>query len=579
MQVVSVMYFKGAFRTALLVAELVGFPTVSWAEVSAPSQLVPQSLQPAATRQSTGIAISGDSALGAPPGAADLSFVVGNIRIEGAFPELSASVEKLSAQLRGKRVTVAEVFELVKSLEAIHARAGYPLVRVVVPPQKLVDQGVLVLTVIDGFIESIDTEAVPKAVRAAVELRTKSLVGHRHIKFAEIERALLIAGDLPGLKLRSVLMPGFAAGATRLVLEGEHHILTSSVGGDDRLAASLGTWQLRGSIASNSTLGLGEQVYGSVGLSTDLIGAVRGAAPLSIYGGGLLIPLGADGLSLNPEYTRSTTRTVQLPGIPASLGTFERYALRLRDPVIRTRSSTLSVNASVEYVTQQIGAPAFSVLLSEDRYAVARIGPDYSTSLPWGTTLQLAANLSEGLGGRSDVQALASGVPLSRQGTSPEFFKINGSAAASQPLPGELRFDLTGLAQLSMGKPMFRSEQFSMDGSNAVSAFAAGTINADQGATLRGELARPFSERFYFTGGTMTPYVFGAIGYGQLFDVTAVEQAKFYAEALGFGVRTSFQPSAGSPCLNIGLEVARQLTDIQGLRQGWRGNVIASMEF
>src|SRR5262249_53228936 len=154
---------------------------------------------------------------------------------------------------------------------------------------------------------------------------------------------------------------------------------------------------------------------------------------------------------------------------------------------------------SVEYISQQIGAPAFNVLLSHDRYAVARMGPDYSASLPWGASLQLGGSLSEGLGGRSDVDAFLSGVPLSRIGAGPNFLKINGSAVASQPLPVGLSFNLIGQGQLSMGKPMLRSEQLAIDGSNAVSAFATGTINVDQGGTIRGELERPFAASFNFT--------------------------------------------------------------------------------
>jgi hemolysin activation/secretion protein len=548
------------------------------AEVAAPSQVAPQSLRPTAAPQNSGVVISGQ-APSAPPGASDLTVVVGDVEINSAFPELEGAVAPLIAEIRGKRVAVARIFELAKAIEALYARAGYPLVRVVVPQQKLDDRGVLTLVVVDGFIEDIDVAGVPERVRSIVAARTRSLIGRRHIKRNEIERALLLAGDLPGLKLRSTLAPGASAGGARLVLEGEHKVITGSIGGDDRLAQSLGTWQLRGSIASNSALGLGEQIYGSVGLSADLSAAANGSAPLSIYGGGAVIPIGVDGLTLNPEYTHSATRTASSPGVPASVGTFDRYALRLHDPVIRTRNASLSINASVEYIAQQIAAPAFNTLLSDDRYGVARLGTDYTTSLPWGAGLQVGGDLSKGLGGRSDVEALLSGVPLSRQGAGPDFIKFNGNAVASQPLPGDLRFDLTGLAQLSMGKPLLRSEQFSIDGSNAVSAFATGTINVDQGATLRGELGRPFSERFVFGCGTVTPYVFGAIGQGQVFDVTAVEQSNISAAALGVGVRSSLQTAAASPSLNVGLELARQFTNLQGLQQGWRGNVIASMEF
>ena len=88
----------------------------------------------------------------------------------------------------------------------MHARAGYVLVRVTVPPQELRDHGSLRIVVVDGFIERIEANAVPDRVRALVVERIAALVGRRHITLDEIERWLLTAGDVPGLWLRSTLV-------------------------------------------------------------------------------------------------------------------------------------------------------------------------------------------------------------------------------------------------------------------------------------------------------------------------------------------------------------------------------------
>jgi len=126
---------------------------------------------------------------------------------------------------------------------------------------------------------------------------------------------------------------------------------------------------------------------------------------------------------------------------------------------------------------------------------------------------------------------------------------------------------------------MLLSEQFALDGTEAISAYPAGTFNVDQGATLRGELVRPFAARFDGVGATVSPYLFGSVGRGWLFDVTAVEQSTINVGALGFGARSTVDVAAGSPGLSFGLELARQFTDVAGLRQGWRGNVNAMVTF
>lgn len=548
-------------------------------QITPPSQVTPPTLRPPPEPHGQTIPLTGETPLGAPAGADKLNVLLGEVRLEGGFADLAEATAPVIDEIKGQRVSVAKIYAVARAIERLYAAAGYPLVRVVVPPQKLVDHGALVLTVIDGFIEDVDVGGVPARVRTVVAARTAVLIGRRHVRLAEIEQALLIAGDTPGLKLKSTLMPGQSTGGTRLVLDGDHRLVSGATGGDDRLAQSLGTWQLRGSVAVNSLLSAGEQIYGTVGLGADIDAAVKGAAPLALYGGGAVIPLGTEGLTLNPEYTHSTTRTAALPGVPASQGTFERFALRLRDPVIRTRSESLGLNAAVEAVTQQVRAPAFDVTLSNDRYVVLRVGPDYTRALPWGATLLAAGTLSQGLSGRSATEAAQSGVPLSHLGAGPSFTKATGTLSLSQPLPGELRLDMIGVGQTSFGKPLFLSEQLALDGSNQVSAFAAGTINVDQGATLRGELVRPFAAQAAATSATFAPYLFGAVGHGHVFDATAVEVSAVNVGALGFGARSSLHQASGAPDLNLALELARQFTTIPGLRQGWRGNLNAWLEF
>jgi len=564
---------------AALSISAVAVPTFCRAQVASPSQLTPQSLRPDAGSRNPGIVLPGPAAATAPQGAENLNVVIDDVEVDGAFPELSAATAAWVGQIRGRRISLAQIYADAAALERLHAEAGYPLARVVIPPQKLVDHGRLVVLVIDGFIEAIDLTGVPERAVDVVAARTDFLVGRRHVTIGEIERALLIAGDVPGLKLKSTLLRGGREGGVKLLLEGGHDLISGSLGGDDRLSKSLGTWQLRGSVAVNSAFGAGEQIYATAGLGADLRAAIDGTSPLVVYGGGVVIPIGTDGMTINPEYTHSTTRTAEALGVPASLGTFERYALRLRDPLLLTRKTSLYLNVSLEEVSQQLAAPDFGVTLNSDRYAVLRAGPDTTMTLPWGESLQLGANLSQGLGGRTAAEAAASGVPLSRLGAGPEFTKLTANARLSQPMPYELRLDLIGAGQYSLGKPMMRPEQIALDGNDAVSAFASGSFTADQGVTLRGELSRPFAVSFNAVNAVLSPYLFGSYGRGWLADATSVEQSVINASAFGVGVRGNVEAKAGLPAASLGIELGRGYTDVAGIRQGWRANVTASALF
>jgi len=544
-----------------------------------PSQVTPQTLRPESVPDERPIVLPGPSPLAPATGDSSLTVEVDDVQLEGGFPELAPASAAVTGKFRGRRVSVAQIYSGAAELERIYGEAGYPLVRIIVPPQNLRDHGQLRLLVIDGFIESIEIGGVPERARTVVADRTVGIVGRRHMTLAEIERALLIAGDVPGLKLRSTLARGNREGGARLILEGEHRLVSGSAGVDNRLSSSLGTWQLRGAVALNSALGAGEQIYGTVGLPANLKSVADGRSPLTIYGGGVIVPIGVDGVTVNPEYTHSMTRTTQARGVPASLGTFERYALRLRDPISLTRKQSLYLNFSLEQIDQQIAAPDFGITLNHDHYAVLRAGPDYTTTLPWGTGLQLGALLSKGLGGRTDTEAAASGIPLSRLGAGPDFAKLTGNARISQPLPASFRLDLIGAGQFTQGKPMLRPEQIALDGSDSLSAFASGTFSADQGATLRGELSRPFTTKLNAVNAIASPYVFGAVGRGWLANATSVEQSAFNAGAIGVGVRSSVETSANLAGANLGIEVARGFTDLAGVRQGWRANINAAATF
>jgi hemolysin activation/secretion protein len=523
------------------------------------------------------LVLPGPEPISAPSGDSTLTVLVGDVELEGAFPELALVSEALISRLRNRSLSVQQIYAAAAVLERIYTEAGFVLARVVVPPQDLVDHGALRLVVVDGFIEGVDVSALPERVRSVVADRMIGLVGQRHLRLAELERALLVASDVPGLKLKSTLMRGGREGGVRLLLDGEHRPVSVSAGGDDRLASTLATWQLRGAVALNSALGVGEQIYATGGIGADLHAAREGGSPLAIYGAGVIVPIGVDGLTINPEYTRSTTRTPQAIGVPASLGTFERFALRLREPVSLTRRASLYVNFSLEDIDQQVAAPDFGTTLNHDHYSVFRAGPDFATTLPWGAGLQLGTLLSEGLGGRSALEAAMSGVPLSRLGADPHFAKLSGNVRIAQALPASFRLDLIGAAQSSFGKPLLRPEQIVLDGNDALSAFASGTFSADQGVTLRSELSRPFGLDALRT--SVSPYVFGAAGRGWLANATSIERPAFNAGAVGLGVRGSVDAVANLPGASLTLEVARGYTDLSGARRGWRANLIASASY
>jgi hemolysin activation/secretion protein len=226
----------------------------------APSQVTPPRL-PTEPRPAPQIpAVSPPEAPAFPKDAEKLSLVLIGFDIEGEFEEFIAIRRELAAPLIGKRVTVAQIFDVATKLQEAYVRAGYLLVRVVVVPQELGERARVKIRVIDGFIERIDVSALPSAVRNRIAAVLEPLFQKRHLTQDELERRLLLAGDTPGLELRSAFAPGEQIGGSVLILTGIHRPVSASAYIDDAMPVTFGTLQNVALLGLNSVLGAGEQI-------------------------------------------------------------------------------------------------------------------------------------------------------------------------------------------------------------------------------------------------------------------------------------------------------------------------------
>lgn len=543
-----------------------------------PSSVTPPTLRPPPISGGA-IAIPQAPGLQAPAGADRVSVTLRRARLEGAFEEMADANKQFVDAVTGRRVTVARVYQAAQELEAAYAQAGYILVRVALPPQQLVDGGTIRLIVIDGYIEAIDVKGVPERIRNIVVARTNSLIGKRHIKLGEIERRLLIAGDAPGLRLRSTIARGETEGGTKLILDGIYHVVTGSLSAENRLPATLGTWSHTAALSLNSAFGMGEQIYGSFTAPNPLKDTFNDAARIRVVGAGAIIPIGADGWILNPEYTLSRTRAIALIGVPDGVAWFERWAVRTSYPVIRSRLGTVILQGAFEQNTQYTDAFDFGTELNRDRYGVLRGGADAAFPSPWGAGFLVSALFSYGLGGRDQTDATNSGIPLSRIGAGPVFSKLSGTVRIQQPLLETFQLNLIGRGQTSFGSPLLRSEQFGLDAPDGVSSFPTGTFLVDEGVSGRAELARPFDWRTEQLTTTVTPYVFGATSKGFLNMPTAVEPSSIVASSIGVGVRAGLDHLSSFNGLSAALEWGKQYSDYPGFVAGYRTTVVLSAKF
>jgi hemolysin activation/secretion protein len=532
-------------KVGVSLAALMLLPGAAAAQTA--SQITPPSFRPSLERQG-GFDLPGTPGLATPAGAEKLFVKLSGVSVKGGLPALAGATTELEAKLTGREISGADVFAAARDLEAAYAAAGYVLVRVILPPQQLVNGAQLKLVVVDGFIERIETKDVPERVRSRITTLVGPLTGRRGLMLWEIERSVLLAGDTPGVVLRSTLAPGKGEGATILVIDATYQAVSETLSFDNTLATTLGRTTLGAGLDFNSVAGLGELVYlRASGHPDDGENGFFERYPRNrTLAAGFILPLWIDGLTFNAEVTDARTTPLAVQGIQTT-DTFDRLSLRLRYAWLRGRNSNF--NSEIAFDAQDERQSLFvggdPVPLSLDRLRIVRFVNDGDVLTPWGATItgRVAASFGiDGLGARTAADASPI-LPLSRQGANATFQKVDIVLGYSQSLVDHLAVNLSARAQTSFGQALLHSEQIGIANTSGLSAFDAGTIVGDEGYVVRGELSSPWTvpvQNPVFgqaLGVVASPYIFAAYGEVQLKDPTALESGSIRAASWGGGLR------------------------------------------
>lgn len=511
--------------------------------------------------------------LRAPDGAELKSFSVGTILLEGGLEDINARAAAL-APAPGATLSVEELFKYAGLVQSLYFDAGYPLVRVVVPAQDIEPLGSTVkILVINGYVDAIDTAALPARVARRVEKVLSPLIGEVAISASELERRILLAGDTAGLRLRSALTPGVEIGATSLVLTGDHSAVDGVISLDNRVIEDVGREQVTASLALNSVFGRGEQLVltGATALEDPEIGesALRSYTGLSAS-----LPVGTEGWSIGLQLLHASNAPEPVGGA-AFDNTFFRVGLSAAYALERSRraSSVLSFGVDASYEEQRLQLPGLQASLFADRTRVARAG--FSGYGHLGDQSQLTYDIQvskgiDGLGARntSDATALR---PLSREGADAGFAKISVGGSLKKDVYEWLSLQAAIRAQTSFNQPLVRSEQASFVSPGLVSGPPSGSVTGDR--MIAGRMEAQTSVQISDVV-NLQPYISIAAGESHLENPTALERRHSGGRSLGLGLRAAFDVTS-EQTLSAQLEWASVDSDDQRLERDWFGFSVA----
>ena len=216
--------------------------------------------QPGPRAQPVGPSISLPSTV-APPGAESIMLTVSRIVITGATVYAEQDFAPLYADLVGREVPLAALYELARRITAKYGAAGYVLSRAVVPPQNFGRHGAVVrIQVVEGYVDNVIWPREKLArYRNFFDDYTARIVADRPSNIRTLERYLLLANDLPGLKFATTLKPSPThPNASILIVEVTEKRIDALARIDNRGTEQRGPWQYLGAATVNNIIGAHE---------------------------------------------------------------------------------------------------------------------------------------------------------------------------------------------------------------------------------------------------------------------------------------------------------------------------------
>jgi len=467
---------------------LVVFTTAAMAQ-----PVIPPSAQPGRERerfneppppqaQPGGPAISLPSTV-APKGADRVNVLVRDVEITGTTVYTREQLAPLYADLIGQQVTLQAIYDLAQKITTKYGNDGFVISRAIVPPQQLNPGGATIrIQVIEGYVDKVEWPRVLDKFRDFFSYYTARITAERPANIHTIERYLLLAGDLPGLKFKNSLKPSAAnQGAATLIVEVTTSPFDWAARVDNRGPPGQGPLEFLSSVTVNNLL----RVHDAVTLS--YAGPFKPEELKYIYGQYSQVLL-AEGLvffvDASDGWGRPGTPELQLLDYRTKSTVFETG---LTFPIIRTRERNLSVTA-LWFMSHNEGVILDSPTLPPstlDQLRGGRFKINGDWADPFNGINQVNVIVSKGLQGLGSTD---NGQPLaSRLNGRVDFSKVEATVTRVQPLPANFSFLLAAYGQYA-GTPLLNPELCGYGGRVFGRAYDPSALVADECVEALGEL-------------------------------------------------------------------------------------------
>ena len=407
-------------------------------------------------------------------GAEGMKFQLDEIVFEGNRVISEEALRTLVSPYLGKTIEVNTLMEIADQVTAYYKKQGYFLSRAYYPPQTIKKS--VTMKIREGELGEVIVRGNQRYSREMIRNTLKIIRGEGAVRTADVERALMLLMDYPGLTVKATLKPGDKPGTTDLVLDvKEDYFLKFSVdlnnfGSEFTAKGRLGTTV---DLQNLTKHGDNLQFRGMVGLG--------GTGDAGLYYGRLeyTVPIGYTGNRLGAFVSAMDYRLGDALEALEAGGGSRSAGFWYSHPFVRSRLFNWWADFGLE--AKNVRQDIFNQTVNEDKVRLAHLG----------TTFQKVDSFWEGGFTTVDLRAFQgfSQILDGQVPNDPDFIRLNtditftkfvGSITRLQRMPYGLLGIVSATGQYATGR-LPSSEELHIGGSGTVRGYSQGEYSGDRG--------------------------------------------------------------------------------------------------
>lgn len=326
--------------------------------------------------------------------------------------------KQLSALYKNKintEITLSDLDAIAQQITEYYRNAGYVLSQALVPTQKISEDGVVTIQIIEGYISKVNISGtINNSVYKLLKSYGEHLTKPRPLNLKTLERYTFLANDIPGINVRAVLTRSSEnTGASDLTFITDEKNISGYIAFNDYSSTVLGRQQVIANAAINNLLTANSnEITGIISRIDSRLKYISLSHSQQLNSDGLGLNLYVSEIKTNPNMESIGLENFYLPGEAFTVTADIEYAW------IRSHRKNLYIGLAFKFLnsfTEFGGSPLFKDDLRSLRahilYNFLQNSNNFNTA---------ALNFSQGL---KILDAIGS--PPSRSGEQIAFSKLD----------------------------------------------------------------------------------------------------------------------------------------------------------